>query len=230
MARKTTSVSDAVAALRSKGSEANRQGMKRFGINVDRAFGVSVVEIKKVAREIAHDHALAEALWQTGLHEARILAGFVDRPQWVSEAQMDRWTGEFDSWDLCDQICGNLWDRTPHAGAKIRQWAADEREFVRRAAFATLAWMAVHDKKADDESFLSYLPLIRAGATDSRNFVRKAVNWALRQIGKRSPELHGPCLDLARELSESEDRTARWTGKDAQRELESPKLQEKLGL
>jgi 3-methyladenine DNA glycosylase AlkD len=230
VARRPTSAVDAIAALRRKGSEANRQGMKRFGINVERAFGVSVVDIKSVAREIAHDHDLAEALWQTGIHEARILAGLVDRPQWVSEAQMDRWTGEFDSWDLCDQICGNLWDRTPLAGRKIRLWAADEREFVRRAGFATLAWMAVHDKKANDDSLLAYLPIIRDGSTDPRNFVRKAVNWALRQIGKRSPSLHGPCLDLARELAESPDRTARWIGKDAVRELESPKLADKLGL
>jgi 3-methyladenine DNA glycosylase AlkD len=230
MARKPASTIEAVAALRRQGSEANRQGMKRFGINVGRAFGVSMVDIKAVAKEIANDHELAEALWQTGFHEARLLAGLVDRPRWVSEAQMDRWTGEFDSWDLCDQICGNLWDRTPYAAAKIRQWAADQREFVRRAGFVTLAWMAVHDKKAEDDTFLAYLPMIRDGATDSRNFVKKAVNWSLRQIGKRSAELHGPCLDLARELAASDDRTARWIGKDAERELESPKLMDKLGL
>jgi len=230
MARGPMTVEAALAALRARGKPENRRGMARFGINVDRAFGVPMPEIRACAAGIVRDHALAEALWQTGFHEARILASLVDRPQWVTQEQMDRWTADFDSWDLCDQVCGNLWDRTPQAFTKIRQWASDEREFVRRAAFATLAWKAVHDKAAPDDLFAALLPVIREHATDKRNFVRKAVNWALRQIGKRSAALHGPCLAVAVELADSEDRTARWIGIDAVRELDSAKVRSKLGL
>ena len=202
--------------------------MARFGINVDRAFGVSMADLRAFAREIERTHELAQALWQTNWHEARLLAGLVDRPQWVGESQMDQWTADFDSWDLCDQVCGNLWCRTPMAPDKIRQWAADEREFVRRAGFVTLAWMAVHDKKSPHANFLAYLPLIAEGSHDPRNFVKKAVNWALRQIGKRSATLHGPCLELARELAASGDRTARWIGAGAAKELAGEAVLAKL--
>ncbi len=221
MARRPFSIDEALAALKDHGSEKNREGMARFGISVHHALGVSVPNIRAVAAGIEHDHALAQALWVSAIHEARILASLVDKPQWVTTAQMDAWTADFDSWDVCDQVCGNLWDRTPYAVEKIRLWAGDEREFVRRAAFATIAWMAVHDKKADDALFLDLLGLIRDAASDQRNFVRKAVNWALRQTGKRSATLLGPCLALAAELAASPDKTARWIGSDAVRELEA---------
>jgi 3-methyladenine DNA glycosylase AlkD len=230
MPRAPMTVEAALLALRTRGKPKNRDGMARFGINVERAFGVPMPDIRACAAGIVRDHALAEALWQTGFHEARILACLVDRPQWVRPDQMDRWTADIDSWDLCDQVCGNLWDRTPFAVDRIRQWAGDEREFVRRAAFATLAWKAVHDKAAPDKLFLELLPLIGDHSKDGRNFVRKAVNWALRQIGKRSAGLHGPCLSLALDLADSEDRTARWIGVDAVRELDSAKVKSKLGL
>ncbi len=228
MSRRPCTADGLLAWLEAQGSEADRAGMARFGINTERAFGISMAALRNIAREVERDHGLAEELWQSGWHEARLLAGLVDRPQWVTADQMDRWTAGFDSWDLCDQICGNLWCRTPFAPEKIRQWADDGREFVRRAGFVTLAWMAVHDKKAPHEMFLEYLPLIRDGAHDQRNFVRKAVNWALRQIGKRSGSLHGPCLELARELAASGDRTARWIGSDAVRELDSNKVRARL--
>jgi 3-methyladenine DNA glycosylase AlkD len=202
--------------------------MARFGINVERAFGVSMADLRALSRDIERSHDLARELWQSGWHEARLLAALVDRPQWVGENQMERWTADFDSWDLCDQVCGNLWCRSPLAPEKIRQWVEDEREFVRRAGFVTLAWMAVHDKKAPHASFLQYLPLIRDGSHDPRNFVKKAVNWALRQTGKRSRSLHGPCLELARELAASPDRTARWIGSGAVKELEGEKVRARL--
>ncbi len=221
MPRQPFTADELVIWLKSRRSEKNREGMARFGINVEQAFGISMADLRSLAREIERGHALAEELWQAGWHEARLLAVLVDRPQWVTDSPMDRWTGDFNSWDLCDQACGNLWCRTPMAGAKIRQWVLDERQFVRRAGFVTLAWMAVHDKKAPHASFLEWLPVIRDGAHDPRNFVKKSVNWALRQVGKRSASLHGPCLDLARELAASGDSTARWIGSGAARELES---------
>jgi 3-methyladenine DNA glycosylase AlkD len=224
------SVDAIVAELKALGSEENRAGQARFGINTARAYGVSVVDLRRVARRLKRDHDLAAALWASGVHEARILAAFVDEPAKVGPEQMDAWAAAFDSWDLCDQVCGNLFDRTPYAEEKIREWAADEREFVRRAAFALAASCAVHARKIPDERFLPMLDLIERCATDPRNFVKKAVNWALRQIGKRSPTLHGPALALAKTLAASSDRTARWIGKDAQRELADPKQLARLGL
>jgi 3-methyladenine DNA glycosylase AlkD len=211
-----------LAELRSLGSEENRAGQARFGINTVRAYGVSIANLRPMARRLKRDHALAAALWKTGVHEARILAAFVDEPAKVTPAQMDAWVAEFDSWDLCDQVCSNLFARTPQVEKKITKWAKDKREFVRRAAFALLAAHAVHGKKVSDRDLLAFLPLIEEYSTDPRNFVRKAVNWALRQIGKRSLALHAPALALAEKLAASEDKTARWIGGDAAKELTDP--------
>jgi 3-methyladenine DNA glycosylase AlkD len=230
MARQPCSRDEAVSRLRSRARAANRAGMARYGIATAHALGVSMVDIRAVARGIAHDHALALALWDSGIHEARILAALVDKPQWVDPGQMDRWAGDFDSWDLCDQVCGNLFDKTPFAHAKAMEWAADEREFVRRAAFAMMAWRAVHDRDGVAAARKDYLGLIERHAGDPRNFVRKSVNWALRQMGKSRRELHGPCLALARKLAASSDKTARWIGRDAVKELESGAVRDRLGL
>ena len=211
-----------LAELRSLGSEKNRAGMARYGINATRAFGVSIAALRPIARRHKGDHALAAALWQSGFHEARILAALIDDPSEVTPEQMDAWAGAFDSWDLCDQACANLFVRTPVVEKKIAAWAKDEREFVRRAAFALLAAYTVHGKRIPDERFAAFLPLIERHATDPRNYVKKAVNWALRQIGKHSLALHGPALALAEKLAASGDRTARWIGKDAARELRDP--------
>ncbi|MGH6926303.1 MAG: DNA alkylation repair protein [Propylenella sp.] len=231
-ARAPTTASDAVRAektaaavlaeLRALGSETNRAGQARFGINTARAFGVSMAALRPLARRLKRDHALAAALWKSGIHEARILAALIDEPVKVTPAQMDRWVAAFDSWDLCDQTCTKLFVRTPFVEEKIAVWSADEREFVRRAGFALLAVHAVHSKKLPDKEFLKFLPLIERHATDPRNFVRKAVNWALRQIGKHSLALHGPALALAEKLAVSSDKTARWIGKDAAKELTDP--------
>jgi 3-methyladenine DNA glycosylase AlkD len=211
-----------LAELRALGSEANRAGMARFGINTARAFGVSMAAMRPLARKHRRDHELAAALWASGFHEARILAALIDDPKLVTPRQMDSWVAEFDSWDVCDQVCLKLFVRTPFVADKIAKWAKDKREFVRRAAFALLAAYTVHGKAVLDEEFLPYLAIIEAHATDPRNFVRKAVNWALRQIGKHSRTLHGPALALAKRLAASDDRTARWIGKDAVRELSEP--------
>ncbi len=214
-------VAAALAELEALGSEAGRAGMARFGINTDTAFGVSITAMQPLARRLGRGHALAAALWATGRHEARILAAQVDEPQQVTSAQMDAWAADFDSWDICDQACSRLFVRTPFVEEKIAGWAADERLYVRRAGFALLAAYAVHGK-VEDGRLLAFLPLIERHAGDERNFVRKAVNWALRQIGKRSPALHKPALALADRLAASDDRTARWIGRDAAKELRDP--------
>jgi 3-methyladenine DNA glycosylase AlkD len=217
-----------LAELRALGSDANRAGMTRFGINTERAFGVSMTAIKPLARRFRRRHDLAVALWASGRHEARILAALIDDPKLVTRRQMDAWAAEFNSWDLCDQACMKLFAKTPFVAEKAAKWAKDKREFVRRAAFAMIAGYAVGAKAAPDREFLPFLDLIERHATDERNFVRKAVNWALRQIGKRSMTLHHPALALAQRLSASDDKTARWIGKDAVRELTDPAQLERL--
>ena len=230
MPRVIRSAAECVELLKSKGSKKNKAGMARFGIDTGSAFGVSMPDIREIGKTTEKNHDLALTLWDTGFHEARILAGLVDKPQWVTPDQMESWVKDFNSWDLCDQICGNLFDRTAHAHGKILEWSKREEEYVRRAAYAMIAWRSVHDKRADDGEFLPYLELIGRDAHDGRNFVKKAVNWALRQIGKRSASLHRPALSLAKELAASDDPAKRWVGKDAVKELESEKVKARLGL
>ena len=195
--------------------------MARFGINVDRALGVSVTELRRVARRFGRDHGLARGLWASGVHEARILAALVDDPTKVTEAQAERWVRSFDSWDLCDQVCGNLFDRTPFAFEKAAEWAGREREFEKRAGFALMAMLAVHRKDAPDGAFLPFLAVIEREADDGRNFVKKAVNWALRQIGKRSAPLRTAALRSARRIRAGGTPSARWIAAVAIRELEN---------
>jgi 3-methyladenine DNA glycosylase AlkD len=229
MPTETVDAKTVLAELKALGSEEGRAGMARFGINVEKAFGVSMAASRPLARQYRRQHELAAGLWASGIHEARILAALIDDPKLVTPKQMDSWAADFNSWDLCDQACMKLFARTPHVGDKVAKWAKDEREFVRRAAFATIAGYAVHAEKAADEEFLPFLAVIEKHATDSRNFVRKAVNWALRQIGKRSPGLHGPALTLAQKLAASDDKTARWIGKDAVKELTDSKQVARIG-
>lgn len=208
----------------------NRDGMARFGIDVSKALGVPMPEIRRIAKTTCRDHDLAARLWASGVHEARILASLIEEPSQVSRQQMNEWVADINSWDLCDQVTGNLFDRLPFADHAIRDWYREEREFVKRAAFAMIAWRAVHMKSEPDETFLTYLHLIRQEAADNRNFVKKAVNWSLRQIGKRSAALHAPALALARELETSPDKSAQWIGRDAVRELTGEKVLARLGL
>ncbi|SDX93614.1 DNA alkylation repair protein [Lysobacter enzymogenes] len=212
-------LAQALDALRASASAEYRDGMARFAIPNERAFGVPMAKIQAVAKRLGRDHALAEALWDTGWYEARLLAAYVDDPAAVTAAQMDRWARDFDNWAVCDTVCFALFDRSPLAWRKIEQWAKREDEFVRRAAFALLASKSVHDKLAGDAEFLRGLELVEAYAFDERNFVKKAVNWALRSVGKRNAALHAAALRTATRLAASAQAAPRWNGKDALREL-----------
>jgi 3-methyladenine DNA glycosylase AlkD len=204
------------------------EGMARYGIVAENRLGVSMPELRALGKEIGRDHELALSLWESGLEEARILASIVDDPEEVTEEQMERWIRGVSSWDVCDQVCMNLFDKTRLAPQKVAEWARREEEFVKRAAFSLLACLAWHDKGAPDSLFLGFLPLIRAGASDERNFVKKAVSWALRNIGKRNLKLNGAALNTAREIQKLESRPARWIAANAIRELESEAVQKKL--
>jgi 3-methyladenine DNA glycosylase AlkD len=217
-----------VENLRALESPEDKEGMARYGIKTDNAFGVSIYVLRKMAKDIGTDHDLALALWDTGIHEAQLLAGIVDDPAQVTERQMEQWVADFDSWDVCDQTCSNLFDRTPFAYRKAFEWAEDEREFVRRAGFVLMAALAVHDKKAGDEAFEQYYPVMKKFATDERNFVRKAVNWALRNIGKRNKTLNESAIGTAREIQAIGGKSARWIAADALRELQGDKVQQRL--
>jgi 3-methyladenine DNA glycosylase AlkD len=208
--------------LEEHGTKASRDAMARYAIPADNAFGIPVGTLRREAKRLRRNHGLAAELWATGWYEARMLAAFIDEPARVTPGQMDRWCREFDSWAICDTVCMHLFDRTPHAWAKVAQWSTRRDEFVKRAAFALLASLAQHDKAATDAPFLEGLVLIERVATDDRNFVKKAVNWALRGVGERSAELHAAALVVARRLATSPDSTARWVGRDAERKLTSP--------
>lgn len=230
-----------LAELRAMGSEKDRAGMARYGINVERAFGVSVPELRKVAGRLGPDHELALALWKTGNHEARLLACFVDDPAAVTGAQVEAWARDFDSWDVCDQATTSLFDRTRHAWTKAAEWAVRNEAWVKRGGFALMAGLAAHDKAADDSAFEKLLPLIERAAPDHRNFVKKAVNWALRNIGKRNRALHAAASSCAERIlaaaneraggvrgGDAAARSARWVAADALRELGSTKVRARL--
>lgn len=214
--------------LRTLASEESRAGMARYGINTEKALGISMYVLRPIAKEIGTDHKLALRLWESGIHEARILASMVDDPVQVTEEQMEAWVRDFDSWDLCDQVCSNLFDKTRFAYQKAADWSRRGEEFVKRAGFAIMAALALQDKRATDDALAAFLPLIREHATDARNFVKKAVNWALRNIGKRNLAMNAKAIALADELRQSQDRTARWVGSDAYRELTSEKVLARL--
>jgi 3-methyladenine DNA glycosylase AlkD len=203
-------------------------GMARFGINSENTYGISIPELRRIAKETGRDHALAEALWETGVHEARLLACFVDDPKQVTEAQMERWVADFNSWDVCDQCCSSLFDKTPFAYQKAVEWSGREAEFTRRAGFTMMASLAVHEKKAEDARFEPFFPILVRESTDGRNFVKKAVNWALRQIGKRNRRLNRLAIETAEEIARIDSKSARWIAADALRELRGEKVQTKL--
>lgn len=222
------SVASVLQALRAHENADNVAGMARFGMSSAGRLGVPVPLMRELATRIGTDQRLALALWQTEIAEARIVASMIADPQAISARQADRWARDFDSWDVCDQVCGNLFRRAPWAWHSVPAWAASEREYVRRAAFALLACLATHDKAAPDERFLQTFPLIRAAATDDRNYVRKAISWALRNIGKRNPSLNREAILLARSLRALDLRPARWIAADAIRELESAAVRDRL--
>ncbi len=222
-------VEAALAALETMSTARDRDNLARFGISAPKAFGVSMANIQKVAKDIGRNHELAAALWSTGWDEARLLTSFVDDPSQVTSAQMDRWCRDFDNWGVCDTLCFNLFDRTPHAWAKVTRWSTRRDEFVKRAAFALLWGLTVHDKAAGDAPFVDALARIESAADDDRHFVKKAVNMALRAVGKRNPALHGAAVAAARRLAGAPGQSARWVGKDALRELTSAGVLRRLG-
>ena len=222
------SVEEVLGKLKAKARPDQLEGMARYGIVSEKRLGISIPELRKMAKEIGKDHALALKLWESGIQEARILAAMIDRPEEVTEQQMEEWVRGINSWDVCDQVCMNLFERVPLARKKIGEWSGREEEFVKRTAYSLIACLAWHDKKAPDEDLIQLLPIIKNGATDERNYVRKAVNWALRNIGKRNADLNRAAIEAAKEIQRMDSRAARWVASDALRELESEAVQRKV--
>lgn len=217
-----------VKELESLSNPEDVEGMARFGINPKKTFAVRIPELRKIAKKAGKDHELASELWEAGFRETRILACMIEDPKLVTAEQMDRWVFEFDYWEICDQCCMKLFFKTPFAYQKIYEWSKHEEEFTKRAAFTLIAVLAVHDKKAPDDEFEQFLPLIYREATDNRNYVKKAVNWALRQIGKRNINLNKKAIEIAERILDITDKSAKWIASDALRELKSDKVQKRF--
>jgi 3-methyladenine DNA glycosylase AlkD len=223
-----TEVSDILKELRARGDPRSVEEMVRFGIRTVDAYGLSMPEIRRIGRRLGRNHSLALRLWSTGNYEARVLASLVDVPAEVTTEQMDKWVGEFDNWAICDGCCFNLFEKTPYAYDKALEWSRREEEYVRRAGFSLMAALAIHDKKADDDRFLPFLVAISERADDDRNFVRKAVNWALRQVGKRNVRLNREAVKVALDLKTRNSASARWVAADALRELTGDAVRARL--
>ncbi|GAA4093425.1 DNA alkylation repair protein [Mucilaginibacter panaciglaebae] len=215
-------VKEVISLLKEKADAKHHAGLKRFGIANEKALGVKIPEVRKIAKLIKRDHDLAQALWDTDIHEARILASMIDDPKLVTAQQIDNWTKDFTTWDVCDQVCGNLFDRTPHVVDKAIEFSAHGEEFVKRTGFVLMAEYSIHGKKAADDTFISFFPIIEREAWDDRNFVKKAVNWALRQIGKRNATLRPLAIQCAGRILLQDSKAAKWIAGDALRELSAP--------
>lgn len=208
-------------------------GMARYGINPKNNYGVSVITLRKMAKDIGKNHKTAQQLWKSGIRDARMLAALIDEPKMVTKKQMEKWVRDFNSWDLCDLCCGNLFDKTEFAYDKAVQWSARKETFIKRAGFSLMAWLAVHDKKAEDRKFLKFLPIIKKECRDDRNYVKKAVNWALRQIGKRNSKLNNKAIETAEQIlrqaqEKIDSKSAKWIAADAIRELTSTAIKKRL--
>ena len=221
-------INETIERLKSMTNPVNVTGMARFGINPKNTLGISVKDLRKIAKEIGHNHEMALGLWHSGIHEARIIAGLVDTAKSVTEEQMESWVRDIDSWDVCDLCCMNLFRKTRFAYRKAIEWSAREEEFVKRAGFVLMATLAVHDKRETDSVFQEFLHIIENEASDERNFVKKAINWALRQIGKRNRALNSLAIESAERIQMKESKPARWIALDALRELRSEKIQGRL--
>lgn len=217
-----------ISQLKSMANPKNAEGMARFGINPKGTLGVSAYDVRRIAKDIGKNHQLALRLWKSGIHEARILAGLVDEPDKVTEKQMEHWVSDFNSWDICDQVCSNLFDQTPLAYKKAFEWSKRKEEFVKRAGFVMMAALSLHDKEATNTKLAKFFPIIKKNATDERNFVKKSVNWALRQIGKRNKNLNKEAVKAAKEIHKIDNKTAKWIAGDALTKLTSDKLMERL--
>lgn len=214
--------------LESLKSQKNVEGMARYGINPKNNLGVSIYKLRPIAKEIGKDHDLALNLWESGIHDACLLAVFVEDPEKVTSEQMDSWAEDFDSWDVCDQACTNLFDQNSLAWKKIFEWAKRDEEFVKRGAFSIMAGLSVHDKKASDQDFEKFLPIIKKHSIDERNYVKKAVSWALRNIGKRNLNLNKKAIKTAEEIKKIDSKSAHWIANDAIRELKSENVRQRL--
>ena len=212
-------ITEVINLLKDKADAKHHAGMLRFAVDNKKALGVKIPEVRKLAKLIKKDHQLAQQLWDTDIHEARILASMIDDPAQVTPEQIDTWTKDFKTWDVCDQVCGNLFDRTPYAVEKALEYSAHEEEFIKRAGFVLMAEMAVHAKKADDLVFIQFFPIMEREAWDDRNFVKKAVNWALRQIGKRNKTLLPLAIQCAERILQQDTRAAKWIAGNALSEL-----------
>jgi len=219
------------AILKKLKSLSNPKALKylvKYGINPKNNYGISIYTIRDVAKDIGTGHRLAQRLWNSGIHDARLLASMIDDPKQVTESQMEKWARDFDSWDVCDQVCSNLFDKTIFAYTKAHEWTERKEEFVKRAGFVLMAVLAVHDKKADDKRFEEFFKPIKRESTDERNYVKKAVNWALRGIGKRNLALNKKAIAVAKEIKNIDSSAARWIASDALRELKSEKIRARM--
>ncbi|MDK2980972.1 MAG: hypothetical protein PWQ55_1319 [Chloroflexota bacterium] len=217
-----------IELLKAQADPEKLAGMERFAIQTDQRLGLSIYDLRRIAKEVPHEHQLALDLWASGILDARLLASMIDVPEEATEAQLEDWVKDFNSWDICDQVCDNLFEFTPFAWDKVREWSTREEEFVKRAAYALLSCLAWHDREAGNQQFIDTFPIIQASATDPRNFVKKAVNWALRNIGKRNMALNGAAIAQAEQLLTLGDKTANWIARDALRELQSEKTQARV--
>jgi len=222
------SVEEVLSKLKAKARPDQLDGMAQYGMVTEKRLGVSIPDLRKAAEELGKDHRLAIQLWKTGIPETRILAAMIDEPDKLSATQMDNWVKEINSWDVCDQVCMNLFEKSPLAWRKVLEWSERDEEFVRRAAFALMACLAWHDKDASDDQFIKFFPVIMGGATDERNLVKKSVSWALRNIGKRNPKLNKAAVRTARKMQRIDSKAARWVAADAIAELESEAVQRRL--
>jgi 3-methyladenine DNA glycosylase AlkD len=221
-------VEQVLQKIKDKARPDQLEGMARFGMTADQRLGVSVPDMRKIAKEIGKDHKLALQLWKTGVQEARIVAAMVGEPDKLSEEEMEAWVVDINSWDVCDQVCMNLFDKTPLAWKKIKDWSRREEEFVKRTAFSLIACVAWHQKDLKDQKLIDLLPIIKRESADERNFVKKAVNWALRTIGKKNKNLNKIALKTAKEIRQIDSKAARWIASNAIRELESEAVQKRI--
>ena len=219
---------DIIEKLKSVSNPDAVGGMARFGITPENTFGVSIPNLRKIAKETKKNHALAQQLWESGFRETMILASMIDKPEMVTEEQMEKWVLDFDYWEICDQCCMNLFEKTGFAYEKAIEWSLRDEQFVKRAGFVLMARLAVSDKKADDSRFEQFFPMMLREADDERNFVKKAVNWALRQIGKRNLTLNEKAIETAMEIQKIDSKSARWIASDAIRELSGEAVQKRL--
>jgi 3-methyladenine DNA glycosylase AlkD len=224
----TMDYEEIITTLQTLANPENVKGMARYGISQHNNLGISIYHLRPLAKQIGINHTLALKLWDSQIHDARLLACFIDDPANVTSEQMDTWVADFDSWDICDQACTSLFDLTPLAYKKVFQWAPNEKEFIRRAAFSLIAGLTVHDKTAKDQDFERFFPLCITYSTDERNYVKKAVNWALRNIGKRNHTLNKKAIQIAKKIKQIDSKSSRWIASDALRELTSQKTQERL--